>query len=209
MITILKYKKITIDHAIYIKVLSDVTVSYLTVSTDDGLNNTNNETEFTELRRVFGEYFEIKFQEGSVLKYLHFWIFQSPLGLIINQTDNIMELVNEYSPTGNFMKVDTTFRSESKLKKELMPAVPLSGNYRCKVEMECYVKFGPTLGWIQKIVIMSRIDSFYTASRLVTRTVSLTLTDLKGLKLCVQYMASHPNKYVFYPFNYYDVSNII
>ena len=120
-----------------------------------------------------------------------------------------MELVNEYSPTGNFMKVDTTFCSESKLKKELMPAVPLSGNYRCKVEMECYVKFGPTLGWIQKIVNMSRIDSFYTAIRLVTRTVSLTLTDLKGLKRCVQYMASHPHKYVFYPFNYYDVSNII
>ena len=36
---------------------SDGTVSYLTVSTDDILNTTNNETAFTEIRRVFEEYF--------------------------------------------------------------------------------------------------------------------------------------------------------
>ena len=38
----MKYTKIKIDHAIYIKVFSDGTVSYLTVSTDDVLNITNN-----------------------------------------------------------------------------------------------------------------------------------------------------------------------
>ena len=41
---IIKYKKITIDNFIYIKVFSTGTVSYLIVSTDDVLNTTNNET---------------------------------------------------------------------------------------------------------------------------------------------------------------------
>ena len=68
MVTILKYKKITIDHDIYIRVFSDITVSYLTVYTDDVLNTTNNGTSFTEPRRFFKEAFEIKPQEGSVLK---------------------------------------------------------------------------------------------------------------------------------------------
>ena len=49
----IKYKKITIDHAIYIKALSDETLSYIKVSTDDVLNTTNNETSFTELIIVF------------------------------------------------------------------------------------------------------------------------------------------------------------
>ena len=44
VVTIIKYKKITIDHAIYIKIFSDVTVSYPTVSTDGVLNITNNNT---------------------------------------------------------------------------------------------------------------------------------------------------------------------
>ena len=66
--TIIKYNKRTIDHAIYIKVFSDVTVSYLTLSTDNVLNTTNNEMEFTELARVFEEDFDIKSQYGSVLK---------------------------------------------------------------------------------------------------------------------------------------------
>ena len=48
-----KNKKITIYHAIYIKVFSDGTVSYFTVYTDDVLSTTNNDTLFTELRRVF------------------------------------------------------------------------------------------------------------------------------------------------------------
>ena len=33
----------TIDHAIYIKVLSDATVYYITVSTDYFINTTNND----------------------------------------------------------------------------------------------------------------------------------------------------------------------
>ena len=95
VVTILKYKKITIDHAIYIKVFSGGTVSYLTVSTDDVLNTTNNENAFPELKKLFKEHFEMKVKEGSVLKYLNFRILQSPLGFSIDQTDNIMELVNK------------------------------------------------------------------------------------------------------------------
>ena len=43
VVTILEYKKIKIDHAVYIKVFDDCTVSYLTVSTNDVLNTNNNE----------------------------------------------------------------------------------------------------------------------------------------------------------------------
>ena len=49
---ILKYNKNTIDHAIYIKVFTDRTVSYLTISTNNFLNNNNIKTAFTELTRV-------------------------------------------------------------------------------------------------------------------------------------------------------------
>ena len=64
VVTILEYKKSTIDHAIYIKLFDDCTVSYLTVSTDDVLNTTNNENAFPELKIVFKENFEMKIQEG-------------------------------------------------------------------------------------------------------------------------------------------------
>ena len=94
MVKILKYKKSTIDHSILIKVLYDGIFTYLTVSTDDNINITNNETAFTELRRFFEEAFDIKVQEGSVLKYLNFQVYQSPLGFSVDQTDNIMKLVN-------------------------------------------------------------------------------------------------------------------
>ena len=57
MVVVIIYKKITIDHSIFIKVLSNVTVSYITVSNYDVLNTTNNGTAFTELTRVFKEQF--------------------------------------------------------------------------------------------------------------------------------------------------------
>ena len=117
VVTILKYKKITIYHAIYIKVLSGVTVSLLIVSTDDFLNTTNKNTEFPEITRVFEEHFDKKVQEGSVLKYLNFQTFQSPLGFSVDQTDQIMELVNEWFPTGKFRKVDAHFSTDSKYEK--------------------------------------------------------------------------------------------
>ena len=98
VVTILKYNKITIDHAIYIKVLSGETVSYSTVSTYDVLKDPNNKTVFTELTRFFEEKLETKVQEGSVLKYLNFRIFQSSLSFSVDQTDKIMKLVNEWFP---------------------------------------------------------------------------------------------------------------
>ena len=55
----------------------------------------------------------MKVQEGSVLKYLNLLIFQSPIGFSVDQTDHIMELVNGWFPTGKFIKVDTTFRTDS------------------------------------------------------------------------------------------------
>ena len=63
VVTTVKYKRSTIYHEIYIKVFSDGTVYHLTVSTDDFLNTTNNETEFTEPIIVFEEHFEMKVQE--------------------------------------------------------------------------------------------------------------------------------------------------
>ena len=95
VVTNIKYNKITIVHDIYIKVFTDGTVSYLIVYTDDVLNATNNETAFTELKEVFEEDFEIKVQEGSVLKYLNLRIIQSRLGFSVDQTDQLTELVNE------------------------------------------------------------------------------------------------------------------
>ena len=88
-------------------------MSYLTVSTDDVINNNNNEKGLPELTRVFKEHFEMKVQEGLVLKYLHFRLFQSPPGFIIDQTDHIMELVNEWLPTGKFRNFDAPFWTDS------------------------------------------------------------------------------------------------
>ena len=75
VVTILEYKKSTIDHAIYIKGFDDGTVPYRKSSIDDIINTNNNENTFPELTRVFKEHFEMKVQEGSVIKYLNFRIF--------------------------------------------------------------------------------------------------------------------------------------
>ena len=123
----IKYNKGTNYHAIYIRVFYDGTVSYLTVSTDDIINITNNETAFTEPRRVFGEYFKIKSQERYILKYLNLEICQSTLGLSVYQTDHIVELVNKWSPTGKFRKVGTPFMTDFIYEKELIAALVLTG----------------------------------------------------------------------------------
>ena len=103
------------------------------VSTGYVINTTNNDTAFTEPRRAFEEYFQIKSQEGSIIKYLNFRIFQSPIDLSIDQTDHIKELVNEQFPTGKFRKVDTPFWTDSTYEKEIMAELPLIENPPCKI----------------------------------------------------------------------------
>ena len=109
MVTVLKYIIITIDHAIYIKVFYDRTVSYITVYTDNVVSTTNNKKEFSEPIRVFGEDIHIKSQEGYVFKYLNFWILQYLVGFNIYQTYLITELVKKWFLAGKIRNVDTFF----------------------------------------------------------------------------------------------------
>ena len=117
----------------------------------------------------------MKVQEGSVLKYSNFRICKSPLGFSIDQTDHIMELVNEWFPTGNFRNVDTPFRTDYSHEKELLAALPLTAHFLQKAEMEYHGKFGHTLGRIQHIDLMIKIDLCYATCRLATQTVAPTL----------------------------------
>ena len=128
----------------------------------------------------------MKLQERSFLKNLNFQICQSLLGFSIDQTDYIMELVNEWFPTGKFQNVDTPFRTDCSHKEELLAALPLTGHALQKSEMEYHGKFGHTLGRIQHIALMSRIDLCYATCRLATQTVAPTLPIFQGIKQCVQ-----------------------
>ena len=75
--------------------------------------------------------------------------------------------------------------------------------------MEYVKKCGHTLGRIQHIALMSRIDLCYTTCHLETQTVAPTLTGFQGIKRCVQYLDSHPHKPIFYPSISYGGSNVI
>ena len=55
---------------------------------------------------------------------------------------------------------------------------------------------------------MSTIELCYETFRIETQTVAPTLPGFQGIKPCVQYLASHQNKTIFYPSNSYDGSNI-
>ena len=68
----MQYKKVTISHAIYIKVFYDVTMSYLTISTNDVINTTNNTKEFPELRNFWRNILRLKSKMDLSLST---WIF--------------------------------------------------------------------------------------------------------------------------------------
>ena len=70
--------------------------------------------------------------------------------------------------------------------------------------MEYHGKSGHTLGMIQHITLMSRIDLCYETCCLDTQTVAPTLPVFQCIKRCVQYLASHPHKPIFYPSNSHD-----
>ena len=55
-------------------------------------------------------------------------ICQSPLGFSIDQTNNTIEVVNEWPLTVNFRNDGTPFGKYYKNEKELMPQATITGN---------------------------------------------------------------------------------
>ena len=70
-----------------------------------------------------------------MLKYLNFRVSHYPLGFSIDHTDHIMELINEWLPTGKFRNVDTPFCTDHSYEKELSAELPLTRHTHHKAEM--------------------------------------------------------------------------
>ena len=90
-----------------------------------------------------------------------------------------------------------------------MYALPLKGNDLHNAEIEYDGKFGYTIGRMQHISIMRRIEICYTSCRLATQTMAPTIHVFQGINRCIQYLAIHPHKPIFYPSSYCDDSNAI
>ena len=90
-----------------------------------------------------------------------------------------------------------------------MAALPLTGNAFHKAEMKYHGKFGHTLGRIQHIAIIIIIGISYANFHIETQTLAPTLPGFQGIKRCVQYLARHPHKPIFYCSYYYYGSNFI
>ena len=90
-----------------------------------------------------------------------------------------------------------------------MTEIPLTGYSIHKEEMEYHGKSGHTIGRIQHIALMSRLDICYVACLISTQTVATTITVFQGMMHCIQYLASHPHKPIFYTYTSYDGPNII
>ena len=71
VVTTMDYKKITIDHVLYINLLSGGTVYCITVSNDDVLNTTNNQIPFTELIIFLRKFLRIKSKKYIYLSIGH------------------------------------------------------------------------------------------------------------------------------------------
>ena len=104
---------------------------------------------------------------------------------------------------------DKPFQTDSTYEKDIMDALPLTGNLLCKEGMEHHGKFGHPLGRIHHIAIMRRIVICYTAWLLITQTAAPTIPGLQGLKRCIQYLSIHPHRPIFNPSSSYYVSNFI
>ena len=90
-----------------------------------------------------------------------------------------------------------------------MAALPLTVNFLHKSEMGYHGKNSHTLGKVQHISHMSRLDVYYSTYRLATQTMELNCPSLQGVKRRFQYLASHSHKLILYHYNYYDGSNVI
>ena len=75
--------------------------------------------------------------------------------------------------------------------------------------MEYNGKYGHTIGRIQHIALVSRIEIWYATCRLVIQTMATTITGFHRINICVQYLDIHQHKLIFYTSNSYDGSNVI
>ena len=90
VVTILKYKTIIIYHAIYIKVLYNGPMSYITVSNHDVINTTNNETELLNSEEFLKKFLRLKYKKDMFLCAWIFGVCQSRLSFSVDKTDTIM-----------------------------------------------------------------------------------------------------------------------
>jgi hypothetical protein len=105
---------------------------FLALATDDCLILVEDRAQFLDLKTKLEAMFEVTLQEGSNFRFLNLHIIQIPVGISIDQTNNIVETIIEpyfkTRDTSKLLAITIPFPTDSSVKQRLYESPILTGS---------------------------------------------------------------------------------
>jgi len=198
----LKMIRCSCDHGVFIWNLPTETC-FLAIETDDILFISKTRTPFLQLKSELEKLFDLTVCEGSILKFLHLQIIQSPFGVSFDQTTHIKNtILHDY-----FKEILATsipcqlypFPIDASFECHLYKAPPLSGLDLVNVTKCFRFSFGHLVGGLMHITQVSRPNLSYSVMRYAGYMACPNLPIFEALHTTLCYLYHHPHLPIMYP----------
>ena len=146
-------------------------------------------------------------KEGLVLHYLNLRIIQSDLGISVDQSEHISNLVKDWYPN-RFKDTHTPLRTDSNFEIELSEKPPPTPQELLGLKDLYNFKYRTHLGQLQHISTWSCAYLSYACSKMASNNMNQNNVTFYGVKLTSLYFATHPNNPLMYPRQHHTDTNI-
>jgi hypothetical protein len=175
---------------------------FLVLATGDCLVVCDTRQQFLDLKSKMEALFEVTLQEGAILRFLNLRIIQSPVGISIDQTDNIAEnVLDPYfqdHDTADLRSITSPFPTDTSFEQRIYEAPVLTGTALKAMEL----KHGGSLyhwnGVLLHVAITTRIDINYAVMHIVGYLAAPNAVIFEGLEHTLRYVYFFRHIPIFY-----------
>jgi hypothetical protein len=176
---------------------------FLALATNDCLVVCDTHQNFLDLMSKMEALFEVTLQEGEILRFMNLRIIQSPVGIIIDHTDHIVEnVLDPYfqdRDTAKRRSITGPFPTDTSFEQRLCEAPVLTGTALKAMEL----KHGGSLyhwnGVLLHVAITTRIDINYAVMRISGYPAAPNAVIFEGLENTLRYVSFFRHIPIFYP----------
>ena len=193
----------TVDKSLFIKTLDTFDPpEFLAVGvqTDDFCTAGPNSAIIHDFIQYLQQYFVLSIKTGGVLKFNGIRITQSDIGISIDQSEYILELLTKHFGRlpDKIKTLSTPMRYASKFEQELTLADPLSTDELKKVAIEMNGSFRYHTGsWM--FATQTRFDLLFPTQRLSKFNTAPNQVAFDAIKRIYRYVAGRPHVPITYP----------
>ena len=189
----------SIDNGFFVGLYQQKSIVLLCLSTDDYILGCQDKTIHAYVNNAIKKAFNITSQTGHIIHYLNYQIIQTPGGISVDQTEHIINMLQQRSQQKLIIKYNTPLQTNKEFDIALSTSIPSTEDKLNSLQREYGGSYLTLYGKLLHIATCSRPDITHAIHCLGAFQQAPLPIGFTALYRVFGYLQKYPHVPIFYP----------